>query len=404
MNFWITVGIICGTWLFVNATLKLIGNLKKTRLEKEKTILEQQQLRFDEKELFVKYKQKVKVSLDILLKEKTQGFPWLATAIADYYENFDKIFASYLESKKRPAFVQAERIKEIAKEKKLFKKEFQITKYIIEYYENLFPWLREYVGFNSDELIKSIYKEDISEEEDPVYFYVPESRNNQIISITDRNQKALDRYWNRDKSPWQIGRDYERYIGYLYEKNGFKVQYHGIEKVREDLGRDLICTKGDKIEIVQCKYWSTKKGIPIRENHITQLYGTTVKYFLDHVRINYGVQIALFPELLKHSNIIPVLVTTTELSNTAKEFATVLGIKVNKISMDNNYPCIKCNINFQTNEYIYHLPFDQQYDNTIIDMNKGERWAKTVKEAESFGFRRAWRWRPNKEAEILTSK
>jgi hypothetical protein len=52
---------------------------------------------------------------------------------------------------------------------------------------------------------------------------------------------------------------------------------------------------------------------------------------------------------LKQSNIVPVLVTTAELSNTAQEFATVLGIRVDKIPMDNNYPCIKCNINFQTN-------------------------------------------------------
>jgi hypothetical protein len=96
--------------------------------------------------------------------------------------------------------------------------------------------------------------------------------------------------------------------------------------------------------------------------------------------------------------ILPVLVTTTELSTTAKDFAVVLGIRIDKIPMDNKYPCIKCNINFQTNEHIYHLPFDQQYDNTIIDTKKGERWARTVKEAESYGFRRAWRWKPNIDA------
>jgi len=52
------------------------------------------------------------------------GFRWLAPAIADYYENYDKIFANYLTSKQRPAFVQAEQIKRVAEEKKLFKKEF----------------------------------------------------------------------------------------------------------------------------------------------------------------------------------------------------------------------------------------------------------------------------------------
>ncbi len=274
---------------------------------------------------------------------------------------------------------------------------FLTAKYIIEYYESLFPWLREYVGFNSDELIKAIYKDNISEEEDPVSFYITKSEF-ENLSVTERNQRALDRYWNRDKDAWQIGRDYERYIGYLYENKGFKVQYHGIEKLKEDLGRDLICSNGTQTEIVQCKYWSSQKGMPIRENHIAQLYGTTVKYFLDKKRSNKDVQLGLFPELLKQSNIIPVLATTTELSDTAKDFAKVLGIKVDKIAMDNNYPCIKCNINFQTKDHIYHLPFDQQYDNTIIDNAKGERWVKTVKEAESLGFRRAWRWKVNKES------
>ena len=389
MNFWVVVGIIiAGIWLLANKTLEHLADIKKRNLEREK-------IQFEQKELFIKYKQEVKESLDTLLKEKSQGFPWLANAIADYYENFDKIFAIYLETKPRPAFVQAERIKEIAKEKKLFKKEFLTTKYIIEYYENLFPWLREYVGFSSDELIEAIYSENISEE-DPVSFYITQSEFKNL-SVTERNQRALDRYWNRDKNPWQIGRDYERYIGYLYEIKDYKVQYYGAEKGKEDLGRDLICTKGNQIEIVQCKYWSSKKGIPVRENHITQLYGTTIKYFLDHKKNNQRIYVDLFPELLKQGNIVPVLATTAELSNTAQEFATVLGIRVDKILMDHNYPCIKCNINFQTNEHIYHLPFDQQYDNTIIDTSKGERWAKTVKEAESFGFRRAWRWRPNKE-------
>jgi hypothetical protein len=39
----------------------------------------------------------------------------------------------------------------------------------------------------------------------------------------------------------------------------------------------------------------------------------------------------------------------------------------------------------------------------MINTTKGERWASTVKEAESYGFRRAWRWKPNKETVLLNS-
>ena len=59
-----------------------------------------------------------------------------------------------------------------------------------------------------------------------------------------------------------------------------------------------------------------------------------------------------------------------------------------------DYPCIKCNINRDTNGVetkIYHLPFDQQYDATMIDKS-GEFMATTVAEAENAGFRRAFKW------------
>ncbi len=395
MHFWVIVIVIFFLWSFLNVTLQSIKNIKEKKLQKEQVIFAHEKLQFEQKNLFIEYKKVVKKSLDILVKEKTQGFPSLATAIADFYENYDMIFAYYLESKPRPAYKQAEKIKVIAKEKKLFKKEFLMTKYIIEYYETLFPWLREYVGFSSDELIQSIYKE-VDTEEDPVSFYITKSEF-ENLSTTERNQRALENYWKRDKVSWKIGRDYERYIGYIYETLGFCVEYHGIEKLKNDLGIDLICSNVNHFKVIQCKYWSAEKGYPIRENHITQLYGTTIKFYLDRIRKDQKTQFDIFPELLKQSNISPVLVTTAELSDTAKEFASILGIRVDTIKMDKSYPCIKCNINFQTNERIYHLPFDQQYDRTKIDITKGEFWVKTVKEAENLGFRRAWRWRPNNE-------
>ena len=33
----------------------------------------------------------------------------------------------------------------------------------------------------------------------------------------------------------------------------------------------------------------------------------------------------------------------------------------------------------------------------MIDTNKAEAWVKTVNEAENLGFRRAWKWKHNKE-------
>ncbi len=104
-------------------------------------------------------------------------------------------------------------------------------------------------------------------------------------------------------------------------------------------------------------------------------------------------QLDLFPKFISERGIKPVLITTTELSKTALEFAAVLGIRIDKVPMVKSYPCIKCNINSQSTERIYHLPFDQQYDKTVITPNNQECWVTSVQEAENLGFRRAWRWK-----------
>ncbi len=73
----------------------------------------------------------------------------------------------------------------------------------------------------------------------------------------------------------------------------------------------------------------------------------------------------------------------------------ILMLKATISQILEDYPMIKCNINRNTGERIYHLPFDQQYDKCIINPAEGEFYAKTVKEAEENGFRRAMRWRGN---------
>ena len=84
--------------------------------------------------------------------------------------------------------------------------------------------------------------------------------------------------------------------------------------------------------------------------------------------------------------------TTTTLSERAHQFAAQLGIRVEENVPLADYPRIKCNVG-RDGKRIYHLPFDQQYDTTLIEPDKGERWVATVAEAEALGFRRAWRWK-----------
>lgn len=213
------------------------------------------------------------------------------------------------------------------------------------------------------------------------------------LSECARNQLALDRYViSRKKTKWQIGRDFELYVGHRYRTHGWQVQQFGIERGLEDLGRDLICTKDGKTAIVQCKCWSTERII--HEKHINQLFGTAVEYAVrNKIKIETARSYDLFPEMLAKANIVPVFATTTQLSDTAKAFAELLGVKVKTVEpgWETAFPRIKCNVG-REGAKIYHLPFDQQYDTTIIEPERGECYALTCAEAEAKGFRRAWRF------------
>ena len=68
----------------------------------------------------------------------------------------------------------------------------------------------------------------------------------------------------------------------MYEKDGWTVKWFGIIEGFDDLGRDLICTKGKEIHIVQTKNWSRFKII--REKYLYQHFATTIHYELQKIK------------------------------------------------------------------------------------------------------------------------
>lgn len=320
--------------------------------------------------------------LNDLRVEKSKGFPSLAKAYSDYYALLDKKAEDQLLYKKHPAVGGAAKVKEEAARRRKAEYSSRIMTSKMEYLLQLFPYLEEYLDLEDeadDEIvIDNAYSEE--ERQDPVTWYMSREEWLKLPSY-ERNDKALKRYWSKKHRSSEIGRMYERYIGYLFEKDGCDVEYTGIEQGFEDLGRDLIATnrKTNAVSVIQCKYWAKYKKI--RVAHINQLFGTVTQYKMKNANIN----------------VIPSFFTTTELDETAREFSRYLGIQVKEsFLMDKNYPCIKCNISIRNGEKIYHLPFDQQYDNTKIIEEQSERYVSTCKEAEDLGFRRAFRWHPER--------
>ncbi len=304
-----------------------------------------------------------------LIDTNTRSFPQIAATISDLLTLHYNKSASLLEKKKHPAHTEAKRIKELRKETRQILTDKKLLEYKLAYIENLYPNIAEI--FDEDNGENVLTNMQLDEDIDRVSLFISKEEYSSL-SVTERNQKALDNYLKKDKSKWQIGRDYEMYIGYLYSAEGYVVEYNGIIKKLEDMGRDLIVKKADETLIIQCKHWSSEKTI--HEKHLFQLYGTVILYNVNNACNAKGV-----------------FITSTTLSNTAKKVADYLGIQVLENKKLGDFPRIKCNINRGTREKIYHLPFDQQYDNTIIGDYDEEMYAFTVKEAEQNGFRRAFK-------------
>ena len=317
----------------------------------------------------------------LLLKSKTP-FKDAAQIVADSEIAIFEKEEEYMRHKSNPAYRAADKVRELRMKLKESLYESKQILYKYEFLLSLFPELRLYIDDDETLIHLSEYSslDDFNDERDKVIDWIGEEAYNSL-SVNERNQLALDRYKEREKSNWEIGIDYELYIGYLLREGiapfdkKFRVIQFGEAMGLQDLGRDIIAEKEDSdgsktIYIIQCKRWSENKVI--HENVICQLFGTTVEYKIKNK--DKG-----------DCKVVPMFITTTEMSPTAIEFANRLGVVVLKIPIG-DYPMIKCNIN--NGEKIYHLPFDQQYHRTRID-NEGEFYAMTVEEATRKGFRRA---------------
>jgi hypothetical protein len=314
-------------------------------------------------------------------KKNNESLEYISSLIADHLTLQYEISATFLEEKEHPAHKEAQRIRELKAESKEIVQRNKMLQYRYEFLFQLFPDLELYVDDieSISELSDLNNLGELADATDRTRYYLSREEYDSL-SENERNQLALDRYVQSQKSKWQIGRDYELFIGYEYAKSGWDIEYFGIERQLEDMGRDLIATKGAEVHIIQCKYWAQRKLI--HEKHIAQLYGTTVQFILSSSSTR---------------KVVPVFATNISLSETARSFAKYLDVKLIENKPMAEFPRIKCNVNrdeWGTETKIYHLPMDQQYDRTKI-CHKGEFFAFTVQEAVNAGFRRAWRWYGN---------
>lgn len=319
------------------------------------------------------------VSLHNDIMKSKRPFSRVAELFCDWNTAVYDDTITFLRTKKHPAVKRSEDVKELKEKTKEAIRNYKEMKYKYLFLLDAFPELKQYVDDEEALDHLSDYKdyEDFKAERDEVFDWVTLDEYKKMDEIT-RNQLALDRYKKGKKSDWQVGMEYEMYVGHLLRENKFSVIQYGIENGLNDLGRDIIASRVENgvryIYIIQCKNWA--KGRPVHENVVCQLYGTAMQYELANKDL-----------FSQETKIVPWLVITNELSDMAKKFASKLGVLVSVRPLK-DFPMIKCNIN--NGNRIYHLPFDQQYYRTQIKL-PGECYVTTVKEAVDKGFRRARR-------------
>lgn len=185
-----------------------------------------------------------------------------------------------------------------------------------------------------------------------------------------RYQLALEYELERKKNRPEIGRAFERYIGYCCEQRQYAVVYNGAAEKKHDLGRDLIAISPDRkaVYVIQCKYYAADKEV--HENAVMQLFGS----------------VSMFAATYPGVSVFGVLVASCPLSRDAKDCVghfKALRFFENVRADLRHYPAVKCAVSPSGTKHFY-LPFDSCYDTVVAD-----HYELTVSDAMSKGFTRA---------------
>mgnify|MGYP002762050043 FL=1 len=242
--------------------------------------------------------------------------------------------------------------------------------YKFEYLLSIYPELRAYK--NDDAYINYMHEE---EKRCNIKNWLTDEEYNHLSEV-GREQLAVDRYITSSSkwTDWEKGRNYEIYCAYILFNEGYDIIQEGLNKKLEDKGRDIIAVhqKTGKTLIVQCKNWIGY----VRENIVFQLFGSYAQWLVDNDR------------KLGDKSVEAWLYVTGPLSDEAQRCAQKLDVHVRHLPMD-KFPAIKCNVNHNTGQLIYHFPFDRHYD--LVKINaRGKGYKFSVAEAINEGFRRAY--------------
>ena len=301
--------------------------------------------------LYKKCQQKDR-EIQLLIKEKSIKYPWLAKVFSDYTELRAEQRLSQIEKYTGTKTMNV--LTEFKNKNTNLIKKCKELEYQLNFYNHLLPWIKE-LGITPIEIYEKLN-------------HLNELEKEKYKQITKQALSDSENY-KINKENWELGLEFERFVGYLYELKGYIVEYTGAIYKFGDMGRDLIAKNTNETLIIQCKRWSNE--YTIHEKHVFQLYGTKKLYELEH----------------KFENVKAVFVATNTLTETAKNIAKNLNIEVQEHIKIINYPKIKCKIT-ENGEKLYFTPTDNYYDKLQMILSNGDLYVTTIKEAERLGFKK----------------
>ena len=258
------IAVVVGAyWLFSSMVTKAVERQMakrmheidaKERAERAQTAKLSEQERADNTALFNQRKAELTALTAAFNTNYIAGRTWLAKFIAEAFQSTDEAAAGALEMKKNPAHKAADEVRRIGREKKDVTQRLKHVEYVLKTYHEYYPVLEQY----HDEILNeeaTLKLDDEDAESDRVSRYISQQEYDRLKPV-ERNQLALEKWKARPKSSVEIGRMYERYLGYLYESDGWTVTYFGANEGLEDMGRDLLCIKGSRA----CQIFCVKRG------------------------------------------------------------------------------------------------------------------------------------------------
>jgi len=191
---------------------------------------------------------------------------------------------------------------------------------------------------------------------DPALLYLTTGeRESNALTRTEKFQRALT-VIGQGQMALGNGRDTNGTSATGHHAMVSKLEYHGIAYGFEDLGRDLICIKGDDIRASNASVWSavkssTKTHLPAHRNWIMYESTRTIDQ-----SCSKNQKIIRGCSLQRISPIPPA------------KFASNPGVRIVQNLPLGRYPRNQVHVSLR--EVRKYLPFDQQYDRTLIDIQK----------------------------------